>query len=844
MPPSLPPSTPPNSVPLLASADFVVRASDSQALAASDTRTFASLILGWADARARSAGDDSTSIDAAITESINLTTRSVLTRADSVDAYVARVAEAARLTLCFNALRCEVTAQQLPSGHPLHLLGNQRRSLQHANASADSPTPALPPAVPSESALVPSGTMPRPPSASCEDALPGGWLINVATHMWEGVNVGCEWFTSHADPVAACNAFRWAAGSPRVLCCVCGGGTRPHAPPPPARPPPPTPPAPLPPMVPSPAAVEVISRVTARRTRDAQAIVAQSAPQPESGLAAINATVIDLRVTQLDAAVRIAHVARDSSTATPLARAFFEELRNRSRLESDLAELLSVRTLPTVELIQVEIDGRVTHGGVDLESGNALAPTAEGTTTDDLQLTAATIDAIAATASAVVATTVVASVATSVIASVAGTAAASMSASAAAGAAGSAAGGVAPLIFGAQRFVTTSSLAANVSELQRSVADSVAWITGDVSVVSIAPSRGRRLSEPLSSSLNATEATPPPRVRTALDRLLSAFVVVATILLVSLLVHAYFVHRWRHRVNASFYEAKRNPKLFLAQAIEARRSGVSSVRGRRAAGSKADVRAGHPPKNVRTCEKSSRQLASNAAGQTRGTFRGQSTRRRQNALSEVRFTPFPSPLVFPGVPVLVVQVFCTGIVLNAVRLVADDRNCTEWSFDACRAFGGGIIVAVVLYQTFTLSLVLHFHRHYRASTWHRSPYPSEPHKVVDPLYRIVSRARTWLLPASHPSRVIDRPKGAFKKPAAHSQEPARTYVASDRTPPSPAWVRQRTSERPDVLSRAVQGALAGESAAVLASQRGRRDRRHRLRTDGALGRRVVRSSLL
>ena len=649
---------------MLASANFEVSTNGSEALTTSDTTTFASLILDWAIIRARGAGDQSTSIDAVITESVHFDTRSTATTTDNIDGLAARIENAARLAICFDALRCEVTAQRLPNARRLYLPRTPLRRILQASSLQDVPKAPSPPALRDISLTPPCAV--RPPSpAPCHDLFFGGWLVNTATHMWEGVNAGCDWIASHADgPTAACSAFRWAAGSPRTLCCVCGGGTR--SPPPPSRPLQSSlPPALLPPAAPPPGGLEVIVRVSARRARHAQAIVAQGGQRPEYEFAAaINATIVDVAVTQLDADVRIAHIAPSSHTAVPLAQAFFDELRNRSKLESDLEDLLSLHAVPKVKLVQVEIDGRVSHVGANLVSTNALSEPA-ARAMDDLALAPETISAISTTTSAIVASTIVASVVTSVVASVTSTAAATLTAGAAAGAAGSAVGGVAPLIFGAQRFVSTSNLAVNGSELQRSVADSVAWTTGDLGFFSTSGSDARRLSE-LRDSNNVSKAgdageindagdadeSSSPRVRMALDRLISVLVVVSIILLAALLIHTCAVHRWRHRVNASFYESKRNPKLFLAQAVEARRSGVSGVQTRRGETSRGERRRGETRRgetrrgaNDSSAEKphvraaihhATRQHAkSSRTGSS--TWRSQSTRRRQRLLSEIRF---------------------------------------------------------------------------------------------------------------------------------------------------------------------------------------------------------------
>ena len=144
-------------------------------------------------------------------------------------------------------------------------------------------------------------------------------------------------------------------------------------------------------------------------------------------------------------------------------------------------------------------------------------------------------------------------------------------------------------------------------------------------------------------------------------------------------------------------------------------------------------------------------------------------------MSKVRFRPFPSPLVFPGLQILAVQVFCTGIIGQAVRILADDTHCGAASRFGCRALAISAVSFVAIYETFTIAMVLRFSRKWRRECWKEAARPPSVDKVSDPLFRLVSRVRTCVLPPRSPwANPVDRPRGKFGKPAAYTKEPART----------------------------------------------------------------------
>ena len=144
------------------------------------------------------------------------------------------------------------------------------------------------------------------------------------------------------------------------------------------------------------------------------------------------------------------------------------------------------------------------------------------------------------------------------------------------------------------------------------------------------------------------------------------------------------------------------------------------------------------------------------------------------SMTRVKFKPFPSPLVFPGLPFLAISIFLTGMVSNSIAVLVDEEECSEFW---CTALALSVLLGAGVYEGFTLWMLVLFNRHHRTGAWTSAKYPKEAAKVVDPLYRLVSRLRTrfaWLPRSRTSGAIIDRPQGAFKKPPVDGKEPART----------------------------------------------------------------------
>lgn len=602
-------------------------------------------------------------------------------------------------------------------------------------------------------------------------------------------------------------------------------------------------PPPLPPLSP-PLASSAMENVTmdVRRARDAWTVMADDLVTVESALDALNVSLVRSSVTKLAVTVRLMHTAPNSSVAEDLAPRFDNALRNIDDLRLSLATSLPGIPPITTNSPQIlywhPIDGLVvfnaTRPSSSVASGVDVAPL-ETIAPDNLQsgpslnllISEEALPTFSATVSGVVIVTIVASVVGSVAASMASTTAVSIASSSVSTTVGGAAGagmvsagassavaGVMPLLLGAQRFVSSAEGSAESDMLLNSVANSMSWTMGDFGIfTSSRDDPGRRLD-------NIDVAPPPPPdPRQPIDRLVNVMIIMAGTVALTLLLHALVLHHWKYRVNKLFYEVKRNPKVLLAKAKESsRRSTFSEASGGSVAAQEkkqskrqrlqAALRALRTPRGSRY-PPVDEQAEAPKASHDRVSARMPLSERKQIAaeLSRVRFRPFPSPLVFPGIPLLAIQIFCSGITLTAAGVVADTSACDQFG---CRAFAVGCLLFIAAYEALTIALVVNFHRHYRKQCWLKAKRPLEAEKVSDPLFRLISRIRSVFLPRGHKWRVIDRPRGAFKAPAEFKKEPARTerLLATPRT-----FVKSNPADTLDGIGFALMARSAGDSFA-------------------------------
>lgn len=466
-------------------------------------------------------------------------------------------------------------------------------------------------------------------------------------------------------------------------------------------------------------------------------------------------------LTVLRADVHLTVLANHKDVANTVAAGLFETLADTSELDSSLSSRLGRNMSVSVSSMYAQFD-HPDRGLVIITASLPPPPPEIGT----LQ---AQIDGVAAVVNFAVAGVVV----TTVGAATAGAAVGGTAGSAGAGG-GGAGGGGAPaglltLAFGAQRFVSYGALSANLSTAQARVSDSIAWAQGDFGLQNneqasgeaqreLSEDNGREFSDGPPSDADGDFgsggiATAAPDCCSVAAGKMSRILVALGAVLSLLLAAQAIVHcMWKHRMNRFYYERKRNPQKAIAALLDEPSLRLSLSQPSNAAST------GRPESAAGAQGRSSSSSNAMAESSLCASIR-QSTR--------VRFKPFPSPFVFPGLPVVAVSLFCTGLVGNALAMIQCRRH---------RVLAIVILGAVVGYGVFALAVLLHFNRRYRALMWKPAAYPKEATEVIDPLYRLISKLRAHCCCSNSGRRVlvIDRPRGKFAKLPAETKEPART----------------------------------------------------------------------
>ena len=323
------------------------------------------------------------------------------------------------------------------------------------------------------------------------------------------------------------------------------------------------------------------------------------------------------------------------------------------------------------------------------------------------------------------------------------------------------------LVYGGQRFVAYGNL--DVNDVHDETAESLAWLQGNVDTgFSLAGDVERcDASFPEGecswnwctwSRLNTTGDDCTQHGRRLASSGGSSVVVVVNLLFILAIVlaslclcQATAYYMWTRRVNQKYYERKANPKKALAKAIAEIEGQERSSRSKRGSGQSKRG------SNKSVEDGDGRAMTHKVA--------------REIAMRRLRFKPYPSPLVFPGLQWLAISLFCTGLMGNGVRALVRFDHPSELGW---RIMAVTVVSAVTFYKLCTLAMLVRFHRRFRAATWRAAKYPEDAEKVVDPLYRLVSRVRFQSCPHWHKPLVIDRPQGMFARPAGETKEPERT----------------------------------------------------------------------
>lgn len=137
---------------------------------------------------------------------------------------------------------------------------------------------------------------------------------------------------------------------------------------------------------------------------------------------------------------------------------------------------------------------------------------------------------------------------------------------------------------------------------------------------------------------------------------------------------------------------------------------------------------------------------------------------------KLKFVPFPSLFVFPGLAMVGLTVFITALASKSTALLVIDEP--DVCGAGCKGLAGSVLSLIVFFEMFSFSMLIRFNARFRLQAWKGAAMLDDPSKIVDPLYRLMSKARARLC-QGHFSR-MDRTRGKFAKPKDDAVEPART----------------------------------------------------------------------
>lgn len=539
-------------------------------------------------------------------------------------------------------------------------------------------------------------------------------------------------------------------------------------------------------------------------------------------------TVESERVTRLIAQVRLTAVAETKASADTVASILFAALQDDADLRAAVAASVPAQSAGAVSLLPATaLRAQYQHpdrGPVVIEG--ALPPPPPAAPPLRITPIEETVDAVAATVTAIVATTVAASVAGAVggvIASSVTTAAASAASAGAAGAAGggaaggagggggASAGGLMPLLFGVQRFSASSGIAVPKSELQTGVADSMEWAKGDLGLVGREPGPGgRRLGSarmargalwrwPCVDEWCDTEAAgwrPAPASPWQRDWDWSRY-------------------RWWWLGGAEPSGGRRlAPKGGGGSKGDDGEGALADDTLLQGRGSNASLvtRVG-PQQSAFDSLLSTLTLfgilcgiasAITACGHT--CWRRRVNRRfytekkldvslRRSLSRRAKFAALPAFLIWPSLSMIAVNFTLTGSVQAATEvLTARSGECGR----GCEALAAVVLALAALYFLGCTSLLWHFHVRHRAGMWEPTEDPATPAEVEDPIYRQVSKLRVRCLPKGRRYTIMDRARGEFVKPEVEVEEPARsTQPTIEPRPLELAWTTPARGDRTD-----------------------------------------------
>lgn len=319
------------------------------------------------------------------------------------------------------------------------------------------------------------------------------------------------------------------------------------------------------------------------------------------------------------------------------------------------------------------------------------------------------------------------------------------------------------LIMGAQRFAASAGLLADVSDAHRHTLGALKWASGDLSTAPFTcpHSDPDDYAPPLPPLWAMQPPAAPPSPEGTCGLLFWMLVGLAIVVFTTLALHLLVHNLWKRKVNR-----KRAADRYQSAALTSIPLGSRTDPDLSAAEHVAQHVARASPRVARAADDGDRFPAASR----RSTSGGVVSKRLPEG--QARFRPYPSAFVFPGLQLVIISLFLTGLVQQAFFILssADGTFCVT-NFCPCYVLAYIAVAIAIAYVLLAVALLAIFNCSHRSQTWRPIlPVPT-PSLVDDPLYRALSKLRSrmhWHDP------VVMRWRGTFVRPEAGIVEPART----------------------------------------------------------------------
>ena len=311
-----------------------------------------------------------------------------------------------------------------------------------------------------------------------------------------------------------------------------------------------------------------------------------------------------------------------------------------------------------------------------------------------------------------------------------------------------------PLLFGVQRFGASAGLGVATSKMQSSVASSVGWASGELSILS-PPDSGEPTQARARMLQLASIQGLPAEVVSLLNTLMSSLLA----LILTIFVQLMLVLAWRHLINRRFYTHQRA----IAAAEQLPTDDPDSLKKRVAA------------------EIGPEHCCLGVCGPRR-------------KLKPPSFFPFPKSLVWPTPLFFTCCIFVTGLTRASVRVLAawSSGQIDECGRISCLVLPVAVLSVLALLMILTIADLVRFRKvHGKLVEWKPGARPAHPSDVSDPYMRIRAKVRVL----AHQAHAKSSKRPSVRQGVGWSRAQLEVRIAAT-SPLASAVERIRSSEGP------------------------------------------------